>query len=116
VANNKENFKIIYQDNIFDLMEYFDLKNKNNNDDILEIYLKQINDINDMSFMFYKCSSLISLPELSRLNSNNVTKINSIFSGCSSLLKLPDISNWNTKNVSDMKCLFHLMIVFLIFI
>ena len=107
VVNNKNNFKIIYQDNIFDLMEYFDLKNKNNDDDILEIYLKQINDINDISFMFHKCSSLISLPELSKLNTNDIIKMNSIFSHCSSLLELPDISNWNTKNISDMNHLFY---------
>ena len=107
MANNIGNFKIIYQDNIFDLMEYFSLNNKNNDDDLLEIYLKQINDINDISFMFHKCSSLISLPELSKLNTNDVIKMNSIFSHCSSLLKLPDISNWNTQNVSDMNHLFY---------
>jgi len=107
MANNIGNFKIIYQDNIFDLMEYFSLNNKNNDDDLLEIYLKQINDINDISFMFHKCSSLISLPELSKLNTNDVIKMNSIFSHCSSLLKLPDISNWNTQNVSDMNLLFY---------
>ena len=107
VANNKNNFKIIYQDNIFDLMEYFDLKNKNNDDDILEIYLKQINHTNNISFMFNKCSTLISLPELSGLKTNNVIKMNSIFSQCSSLSEMPDISYWNTSKVSDMNYLFY---------
>ena len=107
VANNKDNFKIIYQDKIFDLMEYFDLKNKNNDDDTLEIYLKQINHTNNISFMFNKCSTLISLPELSGLKTNNIIKMNSIFSQCSSLSELPDISNWNTSKVSDMNYLFY---------
>ena len=107
VANNKDNFKIIYQDKIFDLMEYFDLKNKNNDDDTLEIYLKQINHTNNISYMFNKCSTLISLPELSGLKTNNIIKMNSIFSQCSSLSELPDISNWNTSKVSDMNYLFY---------
>ena len=107
VANNKDNFKIIYQDKIFDLMENFDLKNKNNDDDTLDIYLKQINHTNNISFMFNKCSTLISLPELSGLNTRNVIKMNSIFSQCSSLSELPDISNWNTSKVSDMNYLFY---------
>jgi len=29
-----------------------------------------------------------------------------IFSGCSSLISLPDISKWNTSNINDMRNLF----------
>ena len=37
---------------------------------------------------------------------NNVTDMHSMFKGCSSLISLPDISKWNTKNVTDMHSMF----------
>ena len=52
--------------------------------------------------MFYGCSSLISLPDLSKFDTKNVTNMNSMFSKCSSLISLPDISEWNTSSVTDM--------------
>jgi len=55
-----------------------------------------------LSFMFYGCSSLSSLPDISKWNTNNVTNMSSKFYGCSSLSSLPDISKWNTNNVANM--------------
>ena len=49
--------------------------------------------------MFYKCSSLSSLPDLSKWNTNNVTYMSYMFPDCSSLLSLPDLSKW--KAISD---------------
>ena len=43
--------------------------------------------LNNMSFMFYYCSSLTSL-NLSNFNTNNVNDMNHMFSGCSSLTSL----------------------------
>ena len=57
-------------------------------------------------FLFYDCSSLAELPDISRWNTNNIKDINSLFYGCSSLTKLPDISKWNTININDMNSLF----------
>ena len=48
--------------------------------------------------MFKGCSSLLSLPDISKWNINNITDMNNMFEGCSSLLSLPDISKWNTNN------------------
>ena len=31
---------------------------------------------------------------------NNVTNISGLFAGCSSLKSLPNISKWNTKNLT----------------
>ena len=45
-----------------------------------------------MNHMFYCCSSLINLPDISNWNTNNVTKMNYIFDNCLSLKNLPDIS------------------------
>ena len=80
--------------------------------------------VEDKSFMFAGCASLISLPDISKwkadnicnlisiiencsllnyipniskwkLNFNNKIKINNIFKGCKSLLIIPDLSKWN---------------------
>ena len=58
-----------------------------------------------MSWIFYNCSSLISLPDISKWNISNVYNMSGMFSNCSSLISLPDISKWNTNNVTDMSCL-----------
>ena len=44
--------------------------------------------------MFYNCSSLVSLPDISKWNTANVTYMGGMFSNCSSLKSLPDISKW----------------------
>ena len=49
-----------------------------------------------MSYMFYYCGSLNSLPDISNWNTSNVTDMSYMFFNCSSLKSLPDISNWNT--------------------
>ena len=58
-----------------------------------------------MSGMFRECSSLLSLPDISKWNTKNVTDMSFMFDGCSSLSSLPDISKWNIQkdtNVSEM--------------
>ena len=64
------------------------------------------NNVTNMSFLFYNCSSLLSLPDISKWNTDNVTNMNFLFYNCSSLLSLPDISKWNTDNVTSMDFLF----------
>ena len=44
--------------------------------------------------MFYDCSSLQSLPDISKWNTENVTDMISMFRSCSSLQSLPDLSKW----------------------
>ena len=64
------------------------------------------NNITDMSFIFALCSSLSSLPDISKWNTINVTNISAIFGNCSSLKSLPDISKWNIKNLIDINNIF----------
>ena len=45
--------------------------------------------------MFYICSSLMSLPDISKWNTENVIDMGRMFSICSSLVGLFDISKWN---------------------
>ena len=56
--------------------------------------------------MFEGCSSLKSLPDISKFHTNKAVSLTSMFEGCSSLKTLPDISMWDTSNVSYMKKMF----------
>ena len=57
--------------------------------------------------MFYNCSSLLSLPDISKWDTINITDMHKIFYNCSSLSSLPDISKWNTENVTNMSKMFY---------
>ena len=72
------------------MSEYIINKNQLKNN-IFEIKLKGIKQINNMSNMFEYCSSLFSLPNILKWNSENVTKMSHMFSKCSSLKSLEDI-------------------------
>ena len=87
------------------LCEYYNIKNDKMNK--LKVKLIQKNIIKNMSHMFDDCSSLSSLPDISKWNTNNVTDMNHMFEYCSSLSSLPDISKWDTNNVTDMKYMFY---------
>ena len=44
--------------------------------------------------MFYRFSSLISLPDISKWNTQNINNLNCIFENCSLLTFIPNISKW----------------------
>jgi len=67
----------------YEIKEEYNVENYNNI--ILKSKLKVINNIIDMSHMFNGCSSLLSLPDISKLNTNNFTNMSHMFNGCSSL-------------------------------
>ena len=94
VKNNKNKCKMIINKKESELMEEFNI----NNEKIIEIKLIKIAIITDMSYMFYGCSSLSSLSDISKWNTNNVTNMNSMFHGCSSLSYLPDIRYYIIKS------------------
>ena len=54
-----------------------------------------------MSYIFYGCKSLKSLPDISKWDTKNVIDMSYMFYCCSSLKLLPDISNWDFKNVNN---------------
>ena len=105
IKNNKDKCKYIYEDKEYELEENFKLSNYDK--DKLEIKLKGINNITDMSYMFSWCLSLSSLPDISKWNTSNVTNMSFMFYNCSILSSLPDISKWNTNNVIDMSYMFN---------
>ena len=61
--------------------------------------------VTDMSFMFYDCSSLTSL-DLSRFNTSNVRSMSGMFYGRNNLTSL-DLSSFNTSNVRSMSVMFY---------
>ena len=134
VVNNKKNCTIIINGIEKELSEMLEITEELKNKYILEIKLKGIKNITnmsyifahcssliavpdickwdtknivDMSYLFYHCSSLMFLPDISKWNTRNVINMCGIFFNCSSLMSIPDISKWNTSKVNDMKCLFY---------
>ena len=57
--------------------------------------------------MFDKCTTLTSLPDISKWNINKFTDMSYMFNNCSSLTSLHDISKWNTKYVTNMSYMFN---------
>ena len=104
VKNNRGVCKMLIDNMEYEIMEKYNVKNYNNNK--LKIKLKGIDKVTNMNDMFYGCSSLLSLPDISKLNTNNVIDMNEMFYGCALLLSLPDISKWNTNNVTNMSHMF----------
>ena len=106
VEHNKNNCKIVYNNTEHKLCAKINI-NENKDKNIIKIILIGINNISDGSFIFSQCNSLISLPDISKWNTINVTNMSNMFQECFSLTSLPDISSWNTSNVKDMKYMFY---------
>ena len=83
VENNKNKCKMMIDNKEYEITEKYCVNNKNHNK--LYIKLKGINNVINMSNMFKECSSLLSLPDISKWNTNNVIDMSYIFYGCSSL-------------------------------
>ena len=104
VENNRNICKMIIDNKEYEITEEYKIKNNNNSK--LKIILKGIDNITNMRGIFFECSSLSSLPDISKWNINNVTDMSYMFYKCSSLSSLPDISKWNTNNVTDISDIF----------
>ena len=70
VKKNKNICKMIIDNKEYEISEKYNIKSYNKNK--LEIKLKGIDNVTDMSYMFYGCSSLSSLPDISKWNTNNL--------------------------------------------
>ena len=92
------------------IKEYSSSKNNSNTKNFKIKLVKWIynNMIIDMSYLFYRCSSLKELPDISKWDTTYIRIMNCLFCGCSLLKELPDISKWNMKNVEDISYMFYL--------
>ena len=108
VKNNKINCKMIINNNEYDIESHIEdgQYGINGNNEPLSLILTGINNITDTSNMFYLCTSLESLPDISKWDTKNVTNMSNMFGGCCSLKSLLGISQWNTKSVNDMSNMF----------
>ena len=104
VTNNKNKCKMEIDNKEYEITDKYEVNKYS--DEILSIKLKGLDKITNMSYMFCECSSLSSLSDVSKWNTNNVTDMSYMFNNCSSLLSLPDITKWNTNNVTDMSYMF----------
>ena len=58
------------------------------------------------NYFFYNCWRIKQI-KFTNFNTNYVTNMSYIFSGCSSLSSLPNISKWNTINAINMSYMFY---------
>ena len=102
--------RIIINGSEFELSSHLNINKKQLKNNIFEIKLKGIKHIYNMSSMFTGNDEdfvpLISLPNISQWNTQNVIKMKDLFSNCKLLSSLPDISKWNTQKVYDMSGMF----------
>ena len=102
VKNNKNICKMIINGKRQEICSYLPKYQEYLNEGKLEIKLIDFKNISDISYMFSGCLSLISLPDISKMNLNSITNIRGIFFYCSSLSYIDDISKWEIKNVQDI--------------
>ena len=107
VKAKKDFCKILYEGKEYELQENFNVENINKNSKLLEIKLKITKKIISFYGMFYQCTSLLYLPDISKYDTSDITGMNDMFCDCSSLLFLPDISNWNTSKVEKFGEMFY---------
>ena len=91
IKNNKNKCKMIINGEEKEICSY--LPNYHEYLDKGKLILKLIvnKNITDISYMFSGCLSLISLPNISKMNLNNITNIRAMLFYCSSLTYIDDI-------------------------
>ena len=105
--NLKNKLKIIHEKKEFEFQQFFDVKNICKKDkNILKIKLKGINELINISYMFDKCESLLSVKYFSNWNSSKINNMKCMFNRCKNLQSLFDISYLNTSQVGNMGFLF----------
>ena len=105
VKNNINNCKIIINGKQYNLASYIN-EEYNENIYLLELKLKGVSKIINMSTMFFGCLSLTAVPDIDKLNTENIIYMNNIFTSCESLISLPDISKWNVSRVITISHIF----------
>ena len=55
-----------------------------------------------MDGLFFNCHSLLTLPDISKWNTLNVTDMSYMFYNCKAISSLPNISKWDIQNVTNM--------------
>ena len=99
MKSNYKNCKIILNGKVYDLLSHLDIKRMRRNNKLIEIKLRGIKNIIFANEMLFECTSLKSIRDISKWDTNNIINMSFLFYKCSSLKSLPDISKWNTNNL-----------------
>ena len=75
--------------------------------DISKWDFSNVEKIGDFHGLFQGCSSLISLPDISKWNTSKIKSMDLVFCDCTSLISLPDISKWDISSIKNMDGLFY---------
>ena len=100
MRNNKNNCKIIYNSKEYVLKEYVKVIDTNYKHEFI-LTLRIINNITNMSYMFYEYDSLLSFPEESELLCSDITEISNINFELDSSSALFDEKKENKSNIFD---------------
>mgnify|MGYP002624330591 CR=1 FL=1 len=109
VKRYKKNCVIIYNGNKFPLTEHFLLSNITNEDKQkgeINITLKGIDYITDMSYMFSRCNNLKTVITTG-IDMSKVKNMEATFEFCINLEEIICTSSWNLENVETDKNLFY---------
>ena len=107
VKKNKNYCSLIINGKEKELTDIYYCELNNSEKEVLELKLKGITNITDMSYMFSDCSSLLSLSDTNKLFNNlKITSMMAMFINCSSLKSISGIAEWNTSHVTNMKYMF----------
>ena len=99
IENNMKRAKIILKNK-----EYYLKENINNENKIVKIKIKFLDHIIKLNSMFEDCKSLSSVYNFQYFITKYLKEIFNLFYGCSSLLKIDDLSNWNINNINNNIC------------
>ena len=106
VDNNKDKCYILCNKEKLEIKEEYSVEDLNIDKNEFKIKLGGLNKIQDISHIFNGSKELISLPNISKINTDKIMNMSCMFKLCSNLKLLSDISKWNTSNVIDMSYLF----------
>ena len=106
IKKNKNNCKLIINEKEQELKEKYNFGLFSSKKDTLQVILKGITNIINAADMFDNCKSLLSLPDIDKWDTSNITNMAWMFSNCS-LLSLPNISKWNISNVVNTNHMFY---------
>ncbi len=71
---------------------------------IIATDIPDVSAVTDMSWAFYNCVSLTTIPNMENWNTGMVKRMDLMFSGCTNFNQ--PIGNWNTSNVTNMTSMF----------
>ena len=78
-----------------------------NSNQTLEFNINDSKNVNNMVWMFYLCSNLESIGDISNWDVSKVTAFKAMFQLCSKLESIGDLSGWNVGSCTDMSWMFY---------